>query len=411
MAAEFLLCCRKDLMGVPILSSNNCPEVCVTKKTVFLLTTHATRGGILNYMGIIEQRLEASGYDVQQVALYRGDNDDPLPNIIILNEARSLSGGLRYLITIAKFLVLCVRERPSVLLGCMPLVNILAGLVSAVSGAKSIATHHNPVESQTPELYSIDARLGAWGFYDVIVCVSDAVAQSFAHYPARYREHMCVIRNGIPAIAPLNTRKETRRQLGFDEHEILLLMAGRLSPQKNVVGAVSAMNETRDIKLILTGDGSDRPQLETIIRDGNLGDRVKLLGVVEKQQLVDLLYAADIFVQVSAYEGHSAALLEAIYAHLALLVSDVPTQVEAVTLPDGTVAAALCNPGDFSDIARAMQSLAGDEIARARLKAASAILAQSLRTEDNVLNDYVDLFDRLTKLRLRPEKLKNASLD
>lgn len=380
----------------------------MTKKTVFLLTTHATRGGILNYMGILEKRLERSDYDVQQVALYRGDNDEPLPDIIVLDEAKTL-GGLRYLIAVIRFLMLCLRKRPSVLLGCMPMVNILAGLVSAVSGARSIATHHNPVESQTPELYAIDARLGAWGAYDAIVCVSDAVAQSFAHYPARYRERMCVIRNGIPAIAPLNTRQETRSQLGVAEHEILLLMAGRLSPQKNVVGAVSAMKETKNIKLFLTGDGSDRPQLETIIRDNRLSDRVKLLGVVEKQQLVDLLYAADIFVQVSAYEGHSAALLEAIYAHLALLVSDVPTQVEAVTLPDGTVAAALCNPNDFSDIARAMQSLAEDDIARARLKAASAVLAQSLRTEDTVLNDYTDLFDRLMTQPMSPGSLKNAS--
>ncbi len=152
---------------------------------------------------------------------------------------------------------------------------------------------------------------------------------------------------------------------------------------------------TRNLILLLTGDGELKEEIERIIRDQKLEEKVKLLGVLEKQDLVDLFFAADLFVQVSAYEGHSAALLEAIFARLPLVVSNVPTQVEAVTLPDGRIAAVLAEPFDPSDIANAMQVAAFDRNRRTELADAVNQLAGSLRTEPAVLDDYVALINSL----------------
>jgi glycosyltransferase involved in cell wall biosynthesis len=368
------------------------------RKKILLLASHASKGGILNYLHLLRDRFVRDGHDVTVMALYRGDNDDPPAGMRILSPHETLSKG-QYAAALLRYVLYCLRERPDVVMGGMTLANLLAGLATLLVRARSIPTHHSPVQTQSASLSKVDRWLGVRGVYARIVCVSAAVANSFADYPEAYRRHLQVVTNGLPIQKPVATRAEVRAKLGLADADTLFAMTGRLVPQKNVTGAVAAAARTQGIVLCMTGDGPQKAEVEALIAANGAGDKVRLLGMVPKQDLIDLVCACDVFMQVSHYEGHSASLLEAIAAHRPLLVSNVPSQVEAVTTADGRSAAVLCDPADPADIARGMTTAAFDAPARARMAGVVAELAGSLRTEANMLDAYGALLSEITRQR------------
>uniref|UniRef100_UPI003F9E0E9D glycosyltransferase family 4 protein n=1 Tax=Rhodoblastus sp. TaxID=1962975 RepID=UPI003F9E0E9D len=271
----------------------------------------------------------------------------------------------------------------------------LTGVAGLVTGSKCIATHHCPRNKQHRSMQFIDMVMGSVGVYDEIVCVSQAVATSFESHPANYLSRIRVVTNGLPFLTPTMAREEVRRRLGIENSEGFLFMAGRLAPQKNVSAAVLAMTRTNNIRLVLAGEGPQRKELEQIIFNGDLSKKVTLLGMRPNEDVINLLYACDAYVQVSMYEGHSFSLLEAIYARCPLLVSDVPTQVEAVSLPNGSHAAVFCDPANIDEMAQAMNCVVFDEQRRRQLASSVEQLAATLPTETKMQDTYSGIIKSL----------------
>lgn len=83
------------------------------------------------------------------------------------------------------------------------------------------------------------------------------------------------------------------------------------------------VNEGLDIKLRLVGDGSAKERLQKIVYSGDLTSRVKFDGWCEEKELRDILGSADIFVLPSWSEGLPNAMIEALAAGLAVIVTKV----------------------------------------------------------------------------------------
>jgi glycosyltransferase involved in cell wall biosynthesis len=357
------------------------------RKKILFLTSHATSGGSLDYIFMLRNSFEEQGYETAVIAFYKGVNHDPRPGIDILLNVEKM-GGFEYLRLLVKFFRLSLRFRPRVIIGVMPLANILGAIAGVMCRAKCVATHHAPAETQSRMLAMIDKVFGTLGLYSKIICVSPAVEKSFATYPMKYRSLMKVIRNGVrPANATVDA-SSARQQFGVAHDRPMLFMAGRLSGQKNVLNAVAAVESVDRVQLVLAGDGPLREDVEKYVAQHRLQEKVLLLGSIPKQDVFNLMHACDVFVQVSRYEGHSLALLEAVAAQTTMLLSDVPSQREPVTLQDGSVAAAFCDPTSPEDIARAMIAAAFDLDLRAQLATRMLSLKTSLRSEEEMLRDY-----------------------
>jgi glycosyltransferase involved in cell wall biosynthesis len=67
-----------------------------------------------------------------------------------------------------------------------------------------------------------------------------------------------------------------------------------------------------DFKLLIAGDGEHRKEIEEQIKSKELEEKILLLGVVQREQLVRLLNESWLFVMSSLYEGFPKALLEAL---------------------------------------------------------------------------------------------------
>ena len=162
--------------------------------------------------------------------------------------------------------------------------------------------------------------------------------------------------NGVKVPTPdPAARIAVRAELELDDGPVALF-AAELSPHKGPLEAVAAA-ERAGVTLLVVGDGPMRDQLRS-------GGRTRVLGF--RHDLPRLLQAVDIFLMPSQREGQSMAVLEAMAAGRALIVSDGPGNPETV---GGT---AIITPyGDIEALAVALRRLADDPAERERLGSAA----------------------------------------
>jgi len=137
----------------------------------------------------------------------------------------------------------------------------------------------------------------------------------------------------IPPVgpAPIVTRStvEVRAELGLEPDASLVVLVGRLHPQKDIGSLISAVTSLpSSAQVVVVGDGPERERLADQIATLGLGGRVRLLG--ERTDAADYLAAADVVVMCSIWEGFGLVVAEALALGrpvVATAVGPVPTMV------------------------------------------------------------------------------------
>lgn len=123
-------------------------------------------------------------------------------------------------------------------------------------------------------------------------------------------------------------RKQVRNKLQIDEDTLVLGHVGRFSPQKNhlfLLDVFAKVNkELPNSVLLIAGDGSLKEKIIEKIKDLNLENSVKLLGI--REDIDVLLQAFDLFIFPSLHEGLPVTLIEAQGAGLPCLISNTITK-------------------------------------------------------------------------------------
>jgi len=179
-----------------------------------------------------------------------------------------------------------------------------------------------------------DLAWQAWGTFgrkignrckhaDALVAISREIARELSaggYEPARIHS----LPNGVPVPeSPWQRRPDWRRAPRA-------VFVGRLAPEKGLRTLIDAWPTVRmaypDARLILIGEGSERPALESQARSLGLTlglDRaVEIPGVIA--DVTSALRNADLFVLPSKEEGMSIALLEAMALGIPLVASSIP---------------------------------------------------------------------------------------
>lgn len=181
-------------------------------------------------------------------------------------------------------------------------------------------------------------------------------------------ERVTVLPNPAPPLPSLPSRAELRRTMGEGEG-FLLAFAGRLTAQKALGDLLEALAGTADVRLVLLGDGPERPALERRVAELGLAERVRFLGGGTRDEVLRLFAAADVAVLSSAWENFPHTVVEALAVGtpvLATAVGGVPEVVHdgrnGLLVPARAPAA----------LAAAIDRLALDRALRDRLAAAAA---------------------------------------
>ena len=118
-------------------------------------------------------------------------------------------------------------------------------------------------------------------------------------------------------------RQELRKMLGV-EGKTVFIHVGRLHPSKNHSFLIDVFSEiakqNNDATLFLVGDGELKRQIEQKIHEKRLDDKIVMLGA--RNDVPELLMAADCFLFPSLWEGLPVTVVEAQASGLPCLVSD-----------------------------------------------------------------------------------------
>jgi len=151
-----------------------------------------------------------------------------------------------------------------------------------------------------------------------------------------------------------------------DRDKTILINVARLSREKNhalLVRAFSkAVQSCPNLELWLVGDGELRRDIEELVKQLGLEEKVKFFGV--RSDVPELLSQADIFVLSSDYEGFGLVVAEAMAAGLPVIATAIGGIPEIL---EGGRAGILVPPKDVDALAKAIVELARDEKKRAEL--------------------------------------------
>jgi glycosyltransferase involved in cell wall biosynthesis len=176
-----------------------------------------------------------------------------------------------------------------------------------------------------------------------------------------------------------------------------VLTVARLDPQKGLHDLVAAAALVPEARVMVVGEGPERPALETEIARLGRGARFHLLGF--RSDVPDLLAASDLFVLPSLFEGLPLSILEAMAAGKPVVATAIGGNDEAVV--DGATGL-LVPPGDPRALADAIRALLRDPERRRRLGEAGRRRAEAEFSAPEMVRRVAAVYDELLAASDRP---------
>jgi glycosyltransferase involved in cell wall biosynthesis len=175
-------------------------------------------------------------------------------------------------------------------------------------------------------------------------------------------------------------------------NEKIIVHASNFRKLKRVMDTVEIflkVNKKIPSKLLLIGDGPERPEIEAFTRTCNECAEIKFLG--KQEQIEDILPIADLFLLPSEYESFGLAALEAMAAEVPVISTN------AGGLPEINIngfSGYMSNVGDIDDMSKNAITILSDPATHLQFK--TNALAQAKRFGiDNIVPQYEALYKRV----------------
>ena len=214
-----------------------------------------------------------------------------------------------------------------------------AGIDTALAarplGIPSLLTVHNLVRPDVSgraraALYKwaepLSVRLNTHSF-----AVSEDIARHLRAMSPKTANKIEVLYLGIgDAPEVLKTAEQVRKEVEVDDNAQMIVTASRLSSQKALPVMLQALSALRDdTVLVVLGQGPDEERLKMMALAMGLGGRVRWLGW--RDDIANIIAAADVFCLSSNWEGVPLAAQEAVLLGTPIVSTDVGGMGELVT--------------------------------------------------------------------------------
>ncbi|HYM80052.1 MAG TPA: glycosyltransferase, partial [Candidatus Limnocylindria bacterium] len=297
---------------------------------IHLSTLAGHYGGAERVMLRLAEGLHARGVQVELVLVGPGPPErSELPERVPVVELRWPRRGFSSLPLLAGYLR---RVRPDLLLTIMPPNNLVGLGARALAGVRTRVIVQD-VTAVTPWLAQHGpgrAPMLRWlmrRFYPqaaAVVVNATGVARDLERaigFPAA-RAHVVHISTVTPELLRRAHEPAVHPWLGPGAPPLVTSL-GRLAPEKDyptLLRAFARVVAERDARLLILGEGPERPRLERLILDLGLADRAALAGFLPNPHAV--IAASSLFVLSSAFEGLPNTLIEALACGTPVVATD-----------------------------------------------------------------------------------------
>lgn len=316
-------------------------------------------GGAERVMLILAEGFAGRGFLVDMVVTKaRG----PLLNDVPENVQVVDLGARRIAFSLGPFARYLRTAKPDAILSALPSTNTIAILARAMVRVRSrlVICEHSTLSRAMKGTRFARARVmpslmrPAYPKADAIVAVSNGVADDLARMLDFPRERIEVIYNPIDLSRIRALAREVIDDPWFAaDAKDVIVSVGRLTRPKDfptLIRAFAALTRDRPARLLILGEGEDRPALEKLVRELSLQDEVRLPGFVVNPYAY--MRRASVFVLSSQWEGFGLVVAEALACGTPVVSTDCPSGPREI-LKDGALGR-LVPPGDADLLAAAI---------------------------------------------------------
>lgn len=236
------------------------------------------------------------------------------------------------------------------------------------------------------------------------IAVSEANARYLVEEKGLPARKVSVVHNGCDVVRFKPGRRAPdgfRQNLGFGPQDPVLLVVGRLEPQKGHLVLFEALPAIRRefpaVRVVCVGEGALRSELEQRVDGLGLRDAVRFVG--QHPNVDDWLALADVSILPSFYEGLPLVAIESLAAGKPMVATAVDGTPEVVV--DGATGLTV-PPGDHAQLARAICRLLGDPLLRDKLSRAGRHWVLERFTQDRQIQRTETLYHLALPQRRRP---------
>ncbi len=269
-------------------------------------------------------------------------------------------------------------------------------LVSTIHATESGRNQglHNPMQK---EIHDIERNLVLES--ERIVCCSNYMRAEIKSLFNASPSRIVVIPNGVSmsrsAVKDFSLNLETE---GINDRDQVIFYIGRLVREKGVTTLIRAFlkisQEMPSAKLIIGGQGPQASELQELVEELDLNDRVWFTGYVS-EELRDWIYRrANVAVFPSLYEPFGIVALEAMACGTPVIVSDVGGLAEIVSHGETGIKVA---PADEEDLAFAILRILSDSYLASRLRFQALRLIKDKYNWDNITDKTSQVYDTVVR--------------
>lgn len=345
-------------------------------KRIALFISSLQKGGSERVMVNLAEYFYQQKYEVILITQYKKENEYHISPEIrrVYSEPteEKLDGGRihNFIVRFCELRDIWKSYKPDIILSFLGKNNMMAILTSAFLPTRVVVSvRGEPTMEYEGKMQQLLAKL-LFRYADGVI-LQTKLAKKF--FPKAVQKKAVVMPN------PLNASFLDEQHLQCSEKEDIIVTAGRLDENKNQAMLIHAFDKIAsqfpNVKVIIYGEGESRKELEKLIAQKGLEERVLMPGNIS--DVAAHICKAKIFVLTSNTEGMPNSIMEAMSLGIPVISTDCPCGGPATLIQNGENGM-LVPVGDAYALADAMREvLTNDELAK-KLGSNAAKIRQQL---------------------------------
>ena len=199
----------------------------------------------------------------------------------------------------------------------------------------------------------------------------------------------CIINNATKEMFRIKINDEKNNlKIGINNNKKNIISICRLVDQKNIFEIFNIAGKLQIYNFIVLGDGCLLEKAKIYLKNNNIKN-VFLLG--NQTDIFKYLYASDLFLSTSLYEGHPISILEAMSIGLPILASKVTGNVDTIKNENSGFFYTL---GDIKQASYLIEKIMKNDALKLKLSNNSFFTHRKLFTTTKMKNSYLSLYKK-----------------